>query len=313
MEKRSFTDCFENSALILTEGAVGLRLEREFHIRPDKYIINAPLIYDSNARKALTKIYGQYLRTARDFSLPIMLMTNTRRANRERMTRSDFSNRDVMGDYTNFLYELTGRYNCEAHIGGMVGCKCDAYSGNEGLSAEESFDFHMWQADAFKPRKPGFMIAGLMPCLSEAIGISKALETLQLPYIISLMINREGCLLDGNSINDAIAAIDAAAGRKPLCYMTTCIHPNTLRQALSKPFNRTALVRERFCGIQANASDSDLRTLDGGGKLLTSSPEKLAAHFVSLHSEFPMKIYGGCCGTDDTHLREIAKAMKGAR
>lgn len=230
MKKRGFIQCYNESKLILTEGAVGLRLVHEYHIQPDKDVMFAPLIYDREARGALAEIYGQYLQTAQDFSLSIMLMTNTRRANKERVMRSAFSGRDIMGDFMDFLYELISRYSCEAYVGGMVGCRGDAYSGGEGLPAEEAFDFHMWQVTAFNSCKPEFMFAGLMPCLPEAIGISKALETTGLPYIISLMVNREGCLLDGNSINDAIAAIDAAVLQKPLCYMTNCVHPNTLKR-----------------------------------------------------------------------------------
>lgn len=310
MQKRSFTNCFNKSPLILTEGAIGLRLEHEYHIKPDKDVVYAGLVYDSFTKKALAELYGQYLRIAQEFSLPIMLMTNTRRANRERVMRSAFSDKDIMRDYTEFLYELSGQYDCEAYIGGIAGCRGDAYSGAEGLTEEEAYDFHMWQADAFKACKPDFMFAGIMPCLPEATGMARAFETLGLPYIISFMINREGILPGGSTINDAICAIDEATEQKPLCYMTNCVHPIVLKQALSQPFNRTALVRERFLGIQANASDMDACTLDGCGESLASGAEELAGHFAALHKEFPMKIYGGCCGTDGTHIREIAKQMK---
>jgi methionine synthase I (cobalamin-dependent) len=140
--------------------------------------------------------------------------------------------------------------------------------------------------------------------------MAKALGTLDLPYIISLMINKEGTLLDGNTINSAILAIDAEVSKKPLCYMTNCVHPSVLKESLAKPFNRTTLVRERFCGIQANASDMDACRLDGRCEPVSSSAKELAEHFSALQKVFPMKIYGGCCGTDDTHIREIAMQMK---
>lgn len=309
MQKRSFTDCFSSSPLILTEGAIGLRLEHEYNIKPDKDVVYAGLIYDKHARRALARLYGQYLAIARDFSLPIMLMTNTRRANRERVERSPFG-KAIMRDYTEFLYELVGGYDCEAYVGGMTGCRSDAYSGCEGLTEHEAYEFHIWQAEAFNDCKPDFMFAGIMPCLPEAAGMAKALQTLELPFIISFMINRQGNLLDGTSINDAISAIDGATAEKPLCYMTNCVHPDVLAQALSKPANRTALVRERFCGIQANAADADACRLDKCGEPVTTGAKELADRFAALHSEFPMKIYGGCCGTDDTHIRDIARNMK---
>ena len=309
MQKRNFTDCFNSSPLILTEGAIGLRLEHEYNIAPDKDVVYAGLIYDKAARNALSVLYGQYLAIARDFSLPIMLMTNTRRANRERVERSPFG-KAIMRDYTEFLCEIISRYDCEAYVGGMTGCRGDAYSGCEGLTEHEAYEFHIWQAEAFNDCKPDFMYAGIMPCLPEAVGMARAFETLELPFIISFMINRQGNLLDSTSINDAISAIDGAVALRPLCYMTNCVHPDVLAQALSRTPNRTALVRERFCGIQANAADADACSLDKCGEPVTTGAKELAVCFAALHSEFPMKIYGGCCGTDDTHIREIARNMK---
>lgn len=308
MQKRSFSECFNQSKFILTEGAIGLRLEHEYGLKPDKDVMYASLIYDKSARIALTELYGQYFKTAQGYSLPIMLMTNTRRANKERVLRSAYGS-SIIRDYTSFLYELISRYDCEAYAGGMIGCKGDAYSGNEGLSEEEAFEFHMWQIDAFRVSKPDFMYAALMPCLPEATGMAKALEILGLPYIISFMINRDGWLLDGNSINDAIETVDAATSQKPLCYMTNCVHPAVLKAALAQPFNRTAVVRDRFLGIQANASDSDPCALDSQCEVKTSGAEELARHFAALHREFPLKIYGGCCGTDDTHINRIAEML----
>jgi methionine synthase I (cobalamin-dependent) len=83
-----------------------------------------------------------------------------------------------------------------------------------------------------------------------------------------------------------------------------------LAQALSKPANRTALVRERFCGIQANAANVEPGRLDKCGEPVTTGAKELADRFAALHNKFPMKIYGGCCGTDNTHIYEIARSMK---
>jgi S-methylmethionine-dependent homocysteine/selenocysteine methylase len=306
MRKQSFQDCFIKDKLILTEGAVGQRIEREFHIKPDKDVMYAGLIYDEQSRKALETIYRQYLQVAEDNSLPIMLLTNTRRANKDRVARSVYSNKDIMGDFTAFLAGLAAEYSCKAYIGGQMGCRGDAYKGDEGLSTQEAIEFHTWQANEFRANPPDFLFAGIMPCLPEAVGMAQVMEGLDIPYIISLMLNRKGTLLDGHFIHDAICAIDAATTRKPICYMTNCVHPSILREALSQPENRTELVRKRFCGIQANAACLEPDQLDSSEELKTSGAEELARHFVELHREFPMKIYGGCCGTDNTHLNEIA-------
>lgn len=85
-----FIECYNKSSLILTEGSVGLRMTNEFNLKHDKQIMHASHIYNSNGRQALEKIYGEYLQVAQDFSLPIILMTNTRRVNRERVLNSSY-------------------------------------------------------------------------------------------------------------------------------------------------------------------------------------------------------------------------------
>ena len=76
--------------------------------------------------------------------------------------------------------------------------------------------------------------------------MAQAMGDSGLPYIISFMIRGNGRLLDGTTINDAIQSIDASVEVQPACYMTNCVHPAVLYEALSQPFNATEVVRERF-------------------------------------------------------------------
>ena len=305
--ENNFVSTYERSPIMLTEGAVGQRLEHEYGLLPDKDIMYAGLLYSNEGRKALSSIYNQYLHIAEIYELPILLMTNTRRANQERVINSVHRNKNIMLDYTNFLKELVSDFRCEAFIGGMMGCKNDAYSGNQGLGFSEAAQFHSWQVNMFDKTPIDYLFAGIMPSKYEAMGIAKAMERLEKPYIISLMINRDGTLLDGTTIHDAILAIDGVVTQKPLCYMTNCVHPSILKGALSKPFNNTEIVKARFCGIQANAACFDLSDMDNSETLLTSPAAELVDAFEALQNVLPLKILGGCCGTDNTHIEELAK------
>jgi len=79
---------------------------------------------------------------------------------------------------------------------------------------------------------------------------------------------------------------------------------------LSFSFNRTELVRTRFLGIQANSSPLSPEELDNCCDLKTSDATSLADEMMQLHGQFPLKIFGGCCGTDATHLEAIAKKLQ---
>lgn len=78
------------------------------------------------------------------------------------------------------------------------------------LSIDDAKEFHSWQANLFKESGVDFLFAGIMPALPEAIGMAKAMESTELPYIISFMIRDDGRLIDGTTINDAILHIDNA-------------------------------------------------------------------------------------------------------
>ncbi|MGB4660128.1 MAG: homocysteine S-methyltransferase family protein, partial [Mobilitalea sp.] len=112
------------------------------------------------------------------------------------------------------------------------------------------------------------------------------------------------------SIHEAITQIDEATGRHPLCYMTNCVHPIVLGKALSQPFNKTEVVRTRFKGIQANTSPLTPEDLDNCCELIGSDYICLAEAMADLRKQYQLKIFGGCCGTDQTHMEEIAKRLK---
>ena len=41
-----------------------------------------------------------------------------------------------------------------------------------------------------------------------------------------------------------------------------------------------------------------------------TTTKELAEEFRLLHRDFPLKIYGGCCGTDESHIREMIKVLQ---
>lgn len=309
MNKLSFTEAYHAFPVILTEGAVVERLRHEFRISLDDDIIHAGLIYNDRHKDLLATIYMQYLEIAERYQLPLMLMTPTRRANQERMARSVFREKNVLADNVDFLMQLRDRSTSPVYVGGLTGCRGDAYDGGNYLSIEEAMDFHLPTVHSFGEAGVDYLFAGIMPELTECIGLAKAMETTGLPSIISFMVRRDGRLMDGTYIHDAISVIDEHTSASPLCYMANCVHPDILHQALAHPRNDTALVRARFKGIQANASNLDPGELNESGSLKSSSASELANRVLSLLWEFPLKICGGCCGTDDTHIQEISEIL----
>ncbi|MFT5871281.1 MAG: S-methylmethionine-dependent homocysteine/selenocysteine methylase [Clostridium sp.] len=304
----NFEVCYNNSSFILMEGALGERLKREYDIPSDEITALAGHIYNKKSKQALKELFHQYIKISKHYNLPIMLTTPTRRANKERVTESKY-NENIIYDNVSFLREIKHEYPSNVYIGGLMGCKGDAYKATDVLSEEEAFEFHSWQSSLFAKAKVDFLYAGIMPALSESIGMARAMENTSLPYIISFMIKNDGKLIDGTTINDAIIAIDNATNCNPLCYMTNCVHPKVVTEALSQSYNQTDIVKSRFKGIQANTSPLSPEELDGCCDLKTSDANSLASDMLKLYKDFSLKIYGGCCGTDETHMNEIAKRL----
>ena len=82
-----------------------------------------------------------------------------------------------------------------------------------------------------------------------------------------------------------------------------------VKKALLQPFNQNSIVRERFLGIQANTSPLSYAQLDGSAELKCSEPEDFAKEMMTLTNIGNIKIWGGCCGTDNRHMECLAKML----
>lgn len=308
-----FTQCYNSSASILMEGALGERLKREYGLKTDGITAMAGLVYLPEGRRALKEIWEGYIYISKKYGLPFMATTPTRRANRERVFKDGYDE-SIIADNVRFLKNVRIETCAEnMYVGGLMGCKGDAYTGKDSLGAAESEKFHKWQADLFKSAGAEFLFAGIMPSLTEAIGMARAMESVSLPYIISFTIEKNGRLADGTPIDTAIKEIDDATVQNPLCYFANCVHPSVVSQALEQSFNKTARVSERFKGIQANTSALSYSELDNPEDLKTSPPEELAAAMEKLYKNNGFKIFGGCCGTDERHIEMTAAFLAGAK
>lgn len=303
-----FKTSFYNHEAFLMEGALGERLKREYGLMPDKNLALAKHVHSMKGRSALKELWMEYAAIADTYGLPFLAVTPTRRVNRERAGDSG-TDVGVIGDNVSFLQRIKGENRGEMYAGGMVGSRGDAYTGRGALTEKESREFHKWELDQFGEAGVDFLYAALIPTFPEAAGLAAAMAETGIPYIISFTIRNNGTLIDGTPICDAISQIDNRVSVPPICYMTNCVHPRIAYEALSQSFHDKALLKRRFLGIQANTAQLSYEELDDAKELLTSEPEALAEAIMALKEICSLKIYGGCCGTDGRHMREIARRL----
>ena len=311
-DHNSFSEFYDNVPCILGEGAVIERLRRDGGLELDPYLVNSAFIYENAKRAALETIFRQYLDIGREFGLPLLLSTPTWRASRERIDAAGYAGVDVNGDNTRFLHALLKSYGGYAEkvvICGLMSCRGDAYSPGDALAVGEALKFHSWQAEKLAEAGVDFLLAATLPALSEATGLAFALAATGKPYVLSFVVRPEGTLLDGTPLKDAIAAIDATVTPRPWAYMINCTHASFASSSLMHITNSSALVRQRVIGLLANTAAISPEDLDDSTRLVEEDPGIFGNSVAALHRELGLKILGGCCGTDDRHIRSLAAQL----
>jgi len=309
MHHTSFATFFEASRCILGEGAVIERLRRNSGLDLDPNLVNSAFIYADAKRAALETICRQYLDIGHQFDVPLLVSTPTWRASSERISAAGYAGIDVNGDNVRFLSRLRndyGDYSKKVVICGLMSCRGDAYSPADALPAHDAFSFHTWQAACLADAGVDFLLASTLPALSEATGLAQAFAMTGVPYIISFVVRPEGTLLDGTPLKEAIAYIDATVTPRPLAYMINCTHASIAKAGLLHTNNSSSMVRQRVVGLLANTAALSPEALDESTCLIEEDPEVFGQSLAGLHREMGMKILGGCCGTDDRHIRSLA-------
>jgi homocysteine S-methyltransferase len=190
-------------------------------------------------------------------------------------------------------------------VSGAIGPRGDGYAADKMMTAEEAQAYYAEQIGVFADSGADLATAFTLNYVEEAIGIARAAKAAGLPAVISFTVETDGKLPTGESLRDAIEAVDAASGRAPAYYMVNCAHPHHFQDALQAGEPWT----ERLRGIRANASTRSHAELDQAKDLDAGDPAELARLYAGLRRKFPnLTVLGGCCGTDHRHVEQICFA-----
>jgi S-methylmethionine-dependent homocysteine/selenocysteine methylase len=173
------------------------------------------------------------------------------------------------------------------------------------MSASEAAAYHGLQARAFAEAAADMISAITMTYAEEAMGIARAANAVSLPVVISLTVETDGRLPSGQPLGDAISQIDAATGEGPAYYMVNCAHPTHFAAELDASQDWV----RRIHGIRANASRLSHAELDAATALDRGDVAELAELYARLGRTIDLKVVGGCCGTDEEHVRTIYRAL----
>lgn len=286
---------------ILAECAIAERLRRMPGITLHPTLFNTPLIYGPDeARDAMSSIYQEYLQTASDAKLPLLLTAPTWRLDASRVAAAGVPE-TINADAVSYLIDIRDRFPSSSPVlvGALTGPQNDCYRPELAPDAAAAETFHTPQITDLAATAADFLLAQTLPAVGEALGIARAMAATDKPYLISFCTGTDGRVLDGTPLPEAMAFIDQNVTRPPVGYFVNCTHPQFLLDAYAPG------TLDRLIGIQANASSKDVTKLDRSCATEADPVESWARAMLELHAKHSVRILGGCCGTTLDHMRSL--------
>jgi len=213
-------------------------------------------------------------------------------------------------DAVAMLRRLAADYpDVETVVSGCIGPRGDGYDPGKVMTADEAEAYHARQVRVMAAAGADLITAITMTNIPEATGVARAAQAVDRPVVISFTVETDGRLPTGETLQQAIEAVDGATGSYPAYYMVNCAHPTHFAAQIDAG---SAWAR-RIGGIRANASRCSHAELDAMTELDRGNPHELGRLYADLRTRLPwLSVLGGCCGTDVEHIAAIAEACVGA-
>ncbi|MBK6589433.1 MAG: homocysteine S-methyltransferase family protein [Acidobacteria bacterium] len=276
------------------------------------------LLKDEKGYLALKGYYERYLNIAKNFGFGFVLESPTWRANPDWIERIGYPNlatTEVNRKAARLMFDLKeefGEPSTPIVVSGCVGTRGDGYQAESGMSPKEARDYHSEQIRAFGEVQVDMISAITMTNVEEASGIAAAAADARLPSVISFTLETDGKLPSGASLKEAIETVDSEVETPPIYYMINCAHPSHSADELI--LGRGQPWIERIRGVRANASRKSHAELDDSTELDRGEIDDFGSEHMWISDLLPqLKVFGGCCGTDEEHILEIVSVLRGNR
>jgi homocysteine S-methyltransferase len=275
-----------------------------------------PLVDTEAGRAALRRYYGPFIELARDRGVPLVLSAPTWRANTDWGRLLGYEGEDLAAVNTRALAfvesvrdeVLEPAERGEVVVEGSVGPRSDAYNPTLVMDADEAERYHAAQLRTFADAGCAQATALTLTYPEEGIGMTRAAKSVGIPIVVGFTVETDGRLPSGDSIEDAILAVDGATDGAAEFFVINCAHPTHFADALPEGDSRT-----RIRGLRANASKLSHAELDEAEELDSGDPSDLAERYVALRRDLTeLEVVGGCCGTDIRHVTAICDAWLAA-
>lgn len=269
-----------------------------------------PLLDDGRAMAALREMYERYLDTAAAHGFGALMAGMDYRASpdwAELLGYSPIALDDMQLRAIGFLRDVAKPYLDQlpaVMVAGIVGPRGDAYTFDQRMTVEQAQDYHSTQIATLAKAEVDLVEAMTFNSVPEAVGVALAAAGVGLPASISFTLDSNHRLHSGPTLREAIESVDAQCGYdRPAFDGINCSHPLEFLPAIE-----SGSWFERVRSLRPNAAMMDKIALCTLGHLESGDPVDLGRRMGAISQQHPhIDIRGGCCGTWDTHLDEIAR------
>ena len=275
-----------------------------------------PLLDNPQADEIIRNMFRRYFEVAAQHDTGMLLNGHDYRASPDWGAKLGYSPealRNMQHRVIDFLDGMRAEYAdrvSDVYIAACIGPRGDAYGSGGEITADEAEDYHSVQLKNLDGTAADMAVAATFNNVPEAIGVIRAANGAGRPIGVSLTLTPEGRLRSGPGLGEAIETIDEATDGGAAWFGTNCSHPLEFEPALAE--QGPWLDRLRY--IRPNAARMDKIALCSLGHLEDGDPVELGGQMGEVARRLPRAdIIGGCCGTDERHLSEIARNVNAAR
>ncbi len=270
------------------------------------------LLPDPAGREAVANYLRGFLALARDMDAGFILDSQTWKAHMHwardlGATEAELQRANM--DAVDFIAGLRDAFAENRHpivLNGVMGPRGDAYAPEAAVAADAAQAYHAQQIAWLAATEVDMVTALTFTQAAEAIGLVRAAQAADLPAVVSFTVETDGRLPDGQPLGEAIEAVDEATDAAAAYFMINCAHPDHFSHALGDHD-----WARRIRGLRCNASRLSHAELDECEVLDDGDPRELGSQYAGLMRRMPwLNVFGGCCGSDLRHVREIARAVR---
>ena len=271
------------------------------------YFAAFDLLRHEDGRKELEEYYKPYLALSEKYNLGFVIESPTWRASCDWGVKLGYTRDELFAlnrHSIQFIRQIALTHANLPHVivSGNIGPRGDGYKADFRMTADQAKAYHLEQIKAFAMADADVVTAVTITYSDEAVGIVNAARSFGMPVVISFTVETDGKLPSGEFLQHAIEKVDAATDYYAEHFMVNCAHP----RHFTSEFETADDWKWRIGGIRANASMKSHAELDASDTLDAGDKCMLAESYSSLFELLPnMKVIGGCCGTDHTHLEHI--------